>query len=362
VKISRLIGAACLITILDLQGPALGIADELDAAGALAKLRSYFQNCETAELTLEARLYAESAAGRRLVERERVNVAVDQRRHRIHVLKHPLDIPDRAADAISLTEQLVSRERYLQISADPKTSKAVAVSSVMEVSVKDWNRIVGRSFFGALVGYMPLKAEETSLVGLMQSLPLSSEMRDIDGLPMRVLAGQSSKLSIEIWLDPAAQFMPRRIVLDTADPTVAPYPHYAYEVNQLRVESAIPFPSSVTISVARSDGSNSETLLRELEVVSAALNGPIGDAKFAIHFPIPNSTRISMEDAPQLGFVWQDGKIIPNSGTGAIKFAEQAQFTPPPPDSGRHFWLILNAVIAIVVLVAIIYRHRMASR
>ena len=52
-----------------------------------------------------------------------------------------------------------------------------------------------------------------------------------------------------------------------------------------------------------------------VEVVSA----PLSDDDFKVSMEIPDGTRVQMDDAPSLSFVWRNGEVVPSDPEAAVR-------------------------------------------
>lgn len=78
---------------------------------------------------------------------------------------------------------------------------------------------------------------------------------------------------------------------------------------------------------------------------------------FSIDGKIPNGTPVSMQDAPQLQYVWLDGKIVPKTDEVALRIARGGHKFMPGPDEPR-FWL-MGVGIALIVFALGVKAYKM---
>jgi hypothetical protein len=63
---------------------------------------------------------------------------------------------------------------------------------------------------------------------------------------------------------------------------------------------------------------------------------------------IPNGTPVSMNDAPQIEYVWMDGEIVPKTDEVALAIARGGHKFIPGPQEPR-FWLIALGIIMMLL-------------
>jgi hypothetical protein len=102
------------------------------------------------------------------------------------------------------------------------------------------------------------------------------------------------------------------------------------------------------------------TTVWDVHLVDIDFDPKFTEDEFKVSQPIPNGTKVTMQDAPQLKFVWEDGKIVPALDAKAVAAAREAKFRGGR-GSGRLWMFGLGLVLVLIVLVLTWY-HRHRSR
>ena len=96
---------------------------------------------------------------------------------------------------------------------------------------------------------------------------------------------------------------------------------------------------------------NSESVFKNSFVVFFAnieINRNISGSDFQIKTPIPNGTPVTIQSAPQIQYIWFDGKIVPKTNEAMLAVARGNHKFMPGPDEPR-FWLMAIGIILILI-------------
>jgi hypothetical protein len=73
----------------------------------------------------------------------------------------------------------------------------------------------------------------------------------------------------------------------------------------------------------------------------------LNENDFRLTSPIANGTQVHIRDAPQIDYVWHDGKIVPKTDEVMLDIARGGHKFMPGPDNPR-FWMMLLSIILIL--------------
>jgi hypothetical protein len=220
---------------------------------------------------------------------------------------------------------------------------------------------------------------------MVQGIEVSVHPNLLEGVPVEVLSGRSGDFQLEVWLDPKCNFAARRLTY-TRSPDRVGFDEIAEcdaNVATFRQIDGHFFPATFRVEILRAGGtakpppkdaklvfSPVQTLSqdrREIDdvmVKEIQINPAWSPSDFALRMKVPNGTKVSMHDAPQLNYVWQDGKVVPGLHAGAAAAAGNARFSATPPRSHRLGIIASIASITVLILVLALrfYRFRLAKR
>jgi hypothetical protein len=209
---------------------------------------------------------------------------------------------------------------------------------------------------------------------------LSSRKDTLDGKTIYILEGVANNVKITLWLDTTREYAVQKIFFDGLR---SPRPvSYEYSVQSYEEISGVSVPSEATLiqflppapiispleqGQLANVKNNKVTMsseyknINEIKLISIDFDPKFTDDDFRITQSIPNGTEVNMQDAPQLNYVWQDGKAIPQLNKKALAAARGARFVGLAKTS--WIWMISGAlVLLIAVFIFRIYRRNMLNR
>jgi len=313
---------------------------------------------------------------RRLFNHESDRVFFDRGGRRIRVLKQELS--NSTHKPLLQTEQLYTLTQYLHVSADVSTNKARAASSRLSLAAAHWDSFASNSYYGALLGYLPLSGNDGFLPNVLRQWPVTTTASVLDGIPVTAIATSGPGVTLQVWLDPALRYMPRKIhfVRKTTDPLVVS--QYTYVVHTTHSLGDYPFPSTAVIEWTKPAGNaplpkrrvgdnkvstmSERRIERHVRVLSAELNTDMNGPEFAISTTIPDGIYVGMVDAPHLTYTWSGGTAVPVTDKRALEAVRTSRF-------GRDrqyysaYWVRLAMLSLCVGLVAsligsMVWRYR----
>jgi len=231
----------------------------------------------------------------------------------------------------------------------------------------------------------------------LRTSPLSAEADVLDGHPVDVLCGATDTTHIKVWLDPALNHTARKLSCIRKTPykntaelvfspellAMEPAQHTCeYVVKSFREVGGRHVPEKVTVTYASSASAVRDytgtivngrkvfevaagkdeqgkiimapaaTSSWELELLQIDFDPQLTDADFRISQPVPNGTRISMQDAPQQGYVWENGQMVQGTDTTEPSAARVARVNKDSPSLRQRWILGGGAVFLLAVAIA----------
>lgn len=298
-----------------------------------------------------------------------------------------------------------SKKVYEDVSIEGKQWLSVypdgAVMSKLQVSPQDHIDRLGMAPASECYG-MILKIW---IPAFMRASKLSVQDDTIEGQPVLAVHGVSkdpnwiqgsfpsassdatSEIEITVWLDPAMKYVLRRARLEKRGSQSHSIDFDAQKFRQQAGEfvatkatvtiwnSTQPVMRSTATSIdgkgtieqlpATDDNGNviyaPETrFLRDIELVTLDFNPKFADGDFALSTPIASGTKVNMQDALHLTYVWQDGKAVPAMDPNALAQLRAARFLGG--SSSPRFWMVVFTLMVILILLAVKFRQWRLSR
>ncbi|MDR1478205.1 MAG: hypothetical protein LBJ00_04620 [Planctomycetaceae bacterium] len=86
---------------------------------------------------------------------------------------------------------------------------------------------------------------------------------------------------------------------------------------------------------------------RDVTFRKVSINVSLSKSDFEITEPVPNYTEVFMQDAPQVKYVWLDGKIVPYTDELAMAQLRGHKFMPGVNES--RFWVMAVGILMITI-------------
>ena len=161
---------------------------------------------------------------------------------------------------------------------------------------------------------------------MLPTLKLVGRRDTFDDMDVIVLQGSSEDIVLTVWVSPSLNYCPRKIEYKpkmpdnvTAD-NLPSHKLYTCVFNQFQKLGDSYVPQQIDVHFVTAgyyvrDGKVKPNRTIDVsfdvtwttEIVSATLN----DDDFSVAMDIPDGTRVQMDDAPRLRFVWRDGEVVP---------------------------------------------------
>ncbi|MCP4541058.1 MAG: hypothetical protein GY832_28310 [Chloroflexi bacterium] len=216
------------------------------------------------------------------------------------------------------------------------------------------------------------------VIAFLRESELSAAADTLEGDPVHLVQGVLNGVEIKLWLDPSLDYIARRIRFhDPQDLRTS----REYEVQRFREEGThfvaqeasvtdIFFPRPIMSPMVEEemrDGevalvhkpatdesgrpiiASQESYLREIHLVSVDFDPQLVDGDFQLSQALPNGTKIEMQDAWQLDYIWKDGEIVPALDRNALASTEDARFISGR-DSSRLWMVLTGAALLLAVL------------
>lgn len=261
-----------------------------------------------------------------------------------------------------------------------------SVFSKLEVPAEDFPVRLGMAPSAPCYGIIRQKL----IPAFLRASKLSAKTATLEGTAVCVLKGISEDDEISLWLDPSLDYAPRRIHYKRSSQMIRE--SWQFDVKRFQQQGDLPVVSEATVTftagpqpvmspVAVEKVVDGKTVLehepakdasgkvvmtpksrfvREIKLVSLDFNPEFGDDDFKILQPIANGTRVHMQDASHLDYMWVDGEILVATDPKALAAARGALLYTGV--GVRLFWaLLFPAAVLLVVVGWVFYRRRKSS-
>ncbi|MDR2706810.1 MAG: hypothetical protein LBC02_13600 [Planctomycetaceae bacterium] len=217
---------------------------------------------------------------------------------------------------------------------------------------------VGNSILAFGVFSMGMKYILHDIYNSFQKMNLNFDQQKWQGHNVYRLIGFDKKDRYELWLDPTLQFMPVRIsyLCDREmERKNVNYFTFDFVIESFNKSNSIPLPQKYTIKIEGSHRWYEKNVLKSIpstetiqgEIIVTSVGHSFSEKDFKITMPIPNYTEVSMQDAPQIEYVWLNGEIVPLTDEIALARIRGHGFIPGVREP--RFWLITAGIILITL-------------
>jgi hypothetical protein len=357
----------------------------------IAQYESYVRKAPCMKLVLEEMNYfTEATVVERLYKDQRTEVTLDVGAHSIRVLTTPRPVPPKEAKDLAIFEQVYTPSAYFKVGSTFVEGRVLGIidSRTKPLAPSDWRSYMAYLPFMACFGILPWDIPDDLVTRLRRmAVQVSSTEGDQGGLIR--LSGADADLSLEVWLDPALQYCPKKIVFQRNLKNEVPRAiiKYAYEVERVQFVDGYPFPATYTVVCGRAGGKlgtfpepgiaeakagtaqmkeyivQPDTLTYRGQVVEAMAVPSLSPADFALTTKIPDGVRVRMVDAPQLEYRWFQGQVVPATDPRVLAAVQKASFQAAPSQSHPvRVWLAIASVAVLGVVMAILLWRGRAKR
>ncbi|MCA9259526.1 MAG: M56 family metallopeptidase [Planctomycetales bacterium] len=264
--------------------------------------------------------------------------SVDFERHLMWRQTKKVSIGDSIVPAnFAVSEQLKSPGRFYEVSQEPDSGNIVAMTGYLEVPKDYWTTKTGFLYMSAPFGFLDDKP--------MKSIPalLIEPSVAIQGDSIVLTGGVVGEYEIKMQLSRSKGWMAERIdFVRTAIPGRPQVVKSSYIVDESKEFDGIWFPIAYHCTIESSAGSEklpsgvrikngvvtmqldkdgkpsgssftnrpAATLIAEVTLQNVVLNKAT-DKDFNLRADVPNGTRVWLQDAINLDYMWLDGKAVP---------------------------------------------------
>jgi hypothetical protein len=192
----------------------------------------------------------------------------------------------------------------------------------------------------------------------------------INGKDCFLLSGKAGRVDLKIWIDCEKHFIWQILLSRRENNSVSTqYLSRQYIVNNVQMIGDIIVPQSINVvekypsgqiqpppevreQVIRQIKEHGGTLVLPKRTISTqivfrdiSLKAEISEDKLFSKMKIPNGTAVSMSDAPQIQYVWLDGKIVPKTDEVALAIARGDHKFIPGPQEPRFWFIALGLIL-----------------
>jgi hypothetical protein len=216
----------------------------------------------------------------------------------------------------------------------------------------------GNSILAFGVFSMGMKYILQDIHNSFQKMNLNFDQQKWQGHNVYRLIGFDKKDRYELWLDPTLQFMPVRIsyLCDREmERNDVNYFTFDFVIESFNKSNSIPLPQKYVIKIESMYQWYEKNVLKSIpsketiqgEIIVTSIGHTFSEKDFKITMPIPNYTEVSMQDAPQIKYVWLNGEIVPLTDEIALARIRGHGFIPGVREP--RFWLMTAGIIMITL-------------
>jgi hypothetical protein len=230
------------------------------------------------------------------------------------------------------SETSLVNDYYLMAIDDAKHSRFSLVSCLRTPGDR-FHRVVSRLMGADYLGYPTViwRGQSHDILHVLPTLRLTARRETLAGMDTVLLEGTSEAIGLRLWLAPSLNYSPTRIewrptvpekLTDENVDRIPKYRFYACEFRQFQKLGGSYVPRtirihSMTVGCHVQEGKVIPSTPREgvwEATWSPETIEPPRTGDFKLTIPIPEETRVSMEDAPRFEpfeYVWRNGAAVP---------------------------------------------------
>jgi hypothetical protein len=247
-----------------------------------------------------------------------------------------------------------------------------------KVDFRNWNPI-----FQGLYGAIPYDGANSFGGVILMDLQHTIRDEDIDGHRVKCITSQSAYGTHRLWVDPEAGYAPRRFecqkknydlygntpismlkpITDLGDRRPHQRPvEFRFIVDQVQLS---PIASSATPIVSRFQFSEirlyegGATFIRRTSVKLSNIRLECTDADLTLTLAVPDATPVTIQDAPSIRAIWQDGEVVKSIDRDALLRFDGVELKAR---STRRWTLIAMNTVAILILLWLLVRRWHAAK
>lgn len=234
----------------------------------------------------------------------------------------------------------------------------LSLTSILDVKNITWGDQVYTMPIGCVLGYVSFQSEKTRYVpNLIHKATTTLSQDVVSGHTCTKIDGATENYSIALWIDPEHDFCMRKLTLVVNNPEPSMPELIEFIASDLIPVGSTYFPSSYTLSqtfppyqiksdhlpdyleIERVINVPRQIRCKEVTITRCDLNVHFTSSDFLPLATIPNGSVVQMRDAPQIEYIWLDGKIVPKTDEAMLAIARGGHKFMPGPNETR-FWLM----------------------
>jgi len=301
------------------------------------------------------------------------NGSVKFDRDRLWIMKKRILSADQSLD---MTETVYSPEERLSLTVNQENLNVIQSEFAFLGNLKDdWNadNLTKNFPYPFILGYFRAFWESGYKVCRLNSFFLTAptfEVVNVDNKPLFRIHGfvddSNTKVETIAWFDPEYNFALCRVkFLVTFEGFSSPAIHEFiisdfwrigdfYYPAKFVMKSSIP-PRKLMTNDVQTMGDPYEHEI-SVELSQFSFNNTFRKTDFRITTNVPDYTAVFMQDAPQIKYVWLNGKIVPLSDDVALARARGHGFMPGP-DSPRFWFVSIGILLLLIGAGRLAYRY-----
>jgi len=186
-----------------------------------------------------------------------------------------------------------------------------------------------------------------------QNLTIYLEKQNWQGNSVYQLIASDENGRYEIWLDPTLDNMPVKISYACA-PNInrsnAKFFSFDVSVDDHLIQNGVFIPRKFTIVINGNYQWYENNKLNIIptvqtvlgEISNVAIRPDLSENELRMSLQIPNYSVVSLQDVPQIDYVWLDGRIVPKTDEIALAIARGNHGFLPAPQEPRFWFMVLG--------------------
>jgi hypothetical protein len=200
-----------------------------------------------------------------------------------------------------------------------------------------------------LLGYMSAYPvlDNTFIPEFLRKINPKATKSNKNGRELILLSGQKNNMVINVWLDPAQNFLMRFLEIHQSNTSkTGEIIEKSIVFDQFIDVKGVKFPTYYETANSQVNVNDQGVLKTKIatKIDNITITDNSNPTPFSFKAKIPNGTKAVLFDAQQIQHVWMDGEIVPKTDEVALAIARgDHKFIPGPKES--RFWFIALGLI-----------------
>lgn len=132
---------------------------------------------------------------------------------------------------------------------------------------------------------------------------------------------------------------------------------YSIEILESQNINGMIFPTKFVVAHSMSgDGTEHDNTMHRYALTNVSFSS-LSEKDFHLSITLPNGIPAEMQDAPQIQYIWYDGKIVPKTDEVMLAIARGGHKFMPGPSEPRFWFMSIGIILILIACGRLAYKH-----